>query len=95
MPALPVLSGREVVRALEKEVLDLPPRLRVRLAEKLIESIDDYTDPELGTAWEDEIERRVREIKSAVEKGIPAEEVMKQARRAVNETCRLPSARRK
>jgi len=83
------------LRVLEREVLDLPPRSRVRLAERIIESIDDYAAPELEAAWDDEIERRVKDIQSGAEKGIPAEDVMKEARRALNETRRLPSARRK
>ena len=83
------------LRVLEKEVLELPPRSRVRLAEKLIESIDDYADPKLKEDWENEIERRVKEIETGAEKGIPAEQVMKEARRALNEARRLPSARRK
>jgi putative addiction module component (TIGR02574 family) len=82
-------------RVLEKEVLELPPRSRVRLAERIIESIDDYADPQLEAAWSAEIERRVEEIKSGTAKGIPAAHVMKAARRAVNETRRLSSARRK
>jgi putative addiction module component (TIGR02574 family) len=83
------------LRLLEKEVLELPPRSRVRLAERIIESIDDYADPELEAAWDDEIEQRVKEIESGAEQGIPAEQVMKDARRALNETRRLSSARRK
>jgi putative addiction module component (TIGR02574 family) len=83
------------LRLLEKEVLELPPRSRVRLAERIIESIDDYADPASEAAWDDEIERRVKEIQSGAEKGIPAGDVMKDARRALNETCRLSSARRK
>ena len=80
---------------LEKEALELPPRSRVRLAEKIIESIDDYVDPGLEAAWDNEIERRVKEIESSAEEGIPAVQVMKDARRALNETRRLSSARRK
>ena len=83
------------LRVLEKEALELPPRSRVRLAERIMESVDDYATPELEAAWNDEIERRVKEIQSGAEKGIPAERVMKEARRALNETRRLPSARRK
>ena len=83
------------LRALHKEVLKLPPRSRVRLAEKIIESINDYADPALATAWDDEIERRVKQIESGAEKGILAVQVMKAARRAVYETRRLSSARRK
>ena len=80
------------MRVLEKEVLELPPRSRVRLAERIIESIADYADPDLRAAWDDEIERRVQEIQSGAEKGIPAGKVMKDARRALNETRRLSSA---
>jgi putative addiction module component (TIGR02574 family) len=83
------------LRVLQKEVLELPPRSRVRLVEKMIESIKDYADPALATAWDDEIDRRVKEIESGAEKGIPAAKVMKAARRAVYETRRLSSARRK
>jgi putative addiction module component (TIGR02574 family) len=80
---------------LEKEILELPLRSRVRLAEKIIESIEDYADPEVEAAWTTEIERRVHEIESGAERGISAEQVMKNARRALNEACRLSSARRK
>jgi putative addiction module component (TIGR02574 family) len=83
------------LRVLEKEALELPPRSRVRLAERIIESIDEYADADLEAAWGDEIERRVREIESGAEVGIPAAQVMKDARRALNETRRLSSARRK
>jgi putative addiction module component (TIGR02574 family) len=83
------------LRVLEKEVLDLPPRSRVRLAEKIIESLDDYADPGLAALWDDEIGRRVKEIESGAEKGIPADQVMKKARRALNEARRVSSARRK
>jgi putative addiction module component (TIGR02574 family) len=83
------------IRALEKEVLELPPRSRARFAEKIIETIDDYTDPEIESAWTEEIGRRVKEIESGQVKGIPAAEVMTKARRALHETRRLSSARRK
>jgi len=83
------------LRVLEKEVLELPPRSRLRLAERIIESIDDYADPRLEAEWNDEIERRTEEIESGTEKGISAAQVMREARRALDETRRLSSARRK
>jgi putative addiction module component (TIGR02574 family) len=52
------------IRALEKQVLDLPPRSRVRFAETIIESVDDFTSLEVEAAWSSEIGRRVKEIKS-------------------------------
>jgi hypothetical protein len=50
-------------------------------------------DPQVEAAWTAEIERRVKEIQSGAAKGIHAEQVMKEARRALNETRRLSSAR--
>ena len=82
------------LRVLEKEVLDLPPRSRVRLAERIIESIDDYATPKLEAAWNEEIEQRVTDIQSGAEKGIPAGVVMKEARRALKAAHRLLPARR-
>ena len=81
------------IRALEKEVLELPPKSRARFAERIIASIDDYADPEIRKAWTQEIGRRVAEIKSGKAKGIPAETVMAKARRALHETRRLSPAR--
>ena len=89
------MSTAMTLRLLEKEALELPPRSRVRLAEKIMESINDYATPQLEAAWEDEIERRVKEIQSGAARGIPADDAMKEARRALHETRRLPSARRK
>lgn len=83
------------IRALEKEVLDLSPRSRLRLVEKIIESVDDFANKEVETAWSDEIGRRVQEITSGKARGIPASNVMAKARRVLNETRRLSPARRK
>jgi putative addiction module component (TIGR02574 family) len=92
-PALFGFIKAMTIRALEKEVLELPPKSRARFAEKIIESIDDYAGPEIEKAWTQEIGRRVEEIKSGKAKGIPAEEAMTKARRALHETRRLTSAR--
>lgn len=83
------------VRTLEKEALDLPARSRVRLAEKIIESVENFTSAAVEAAWTEEIGRRVREIKSHKAKGIPASQAMTKARNALHETRRLSSARRK
>jgi putative addiction module component (TIGR02574 family) len=83
------------LRVLEKKALELPARSRVQLAERMIESVDDYADPLVEAAWTAEIGHRVKEIESGTEKGIPAEQVMKAGRRALSETRRLSSARRK
>ena len=83
------------VRALEKQVMDLPPRSRIRIAEKIIESVDDFTSKEVEAAWSEEIQRRVNDIESGKVKGIPAAHAMANARRALNEARKVSSSRRK
>lgn len=80
------------IRALEKEVLDLAPRLRIRFAEKIVESVDDFTSKEIEAAWAQEIERRTKEIETGKVKGVPA---IAKARQVLNEARRISSARRK
>jgi putative addiction module component (TIGR02574 family) len=83
------------IRALEKEVLDLPPRSRIRFVGKIIESVDDFTSKEIEAAWSKEIGRRVHEIESGKVKGVSVKEAMAKARRALNEARQISSTRRK
>ena len=83
------------IAVLEKEAMALPPALRVRLMEKILASVDDFVTPGIAGAWQKELERRAAEIRSGRAEGIPADKVMAQARRKVNEARRLSSARRK
>ena len=83
------------IRALEKEVLELPPRSRVRLVERIIESVDGFTSREVETAWSEAIARRVKEIESGKARGIPAAQAMAKARRALHEARHLSPTRRK
>ncbi len=80
---------------LEQEALRLPPASRVQLAERILESVEDYATPQIAVAWEAEIARRVKEINEGKAEGIPAEEVSAEARRKLHEARRLSSARRK
>ena len=83
------------IAVLEKEVMALPPASRVRLVEKLLASVDDFVTPGIAGAWQKELERRAAEIRAGRAEAIPADKVMAQARRKVNEARRLSSARRK
>ena len=83
------------IRALEKEVLDLSARSRVRFVEKIIESVDDFTSKEVASAWTQEIGRRAKEIASGKVRGVPAADVMSKARRALHEARQISSTRRK
>ena len=81
--------------ALEKQALALPAASRVRLVEKILASITDFTTPAITRLWEAELEGRVKEIREGKAEGISAEKVSATARRKVNEARRLSSARRK
>ena len=81
--------------ALEKEVLALPAKSRVRIAERILASVDEFVTPAIAKAWESELERRTKEIKEGRVEGIPADKVAAEARRKLNEARRLSSARRK
>lgn len=62
------------------KALDLPPEERAELAHELIVSLDDVVDKEAETAWDAEIERRVKKIKSGKAKGRPAENILAEIR---------------
>ena len=79
----------------EQEAMRMPPRRRLELAEKLMASVEDFATPDIGKAWEEEIEKRVMTIRLGKAKGIPAEEVMAAARNKLREARRLSSPRRK
>lgn len=54
---------------------------RAELAHDLIVSLDEITeDNKFEMAWDAEIERRVKEIKSGKAKGRPAEEILSEIR---------------
>lgn len=54
---------------------------RARLAEELLESLQEEADADAEAAWDREIERRVAEIESGAVRLISAEEVHAEARR--------------
>lgn len=68
------------VNQLFEEALLLPAAHRVKLAEKLVESIETDIDPSVEKAHIQEIQRRRVEVSSGVVKLLPGEEVMAQAR---------------
>jgi len=81
---------------IEERVLTWPAARRIRLAEKLMASVEDFASPEIEAAWNAEIESRVTEIREGRAAGIPAEEVMKEARKKLHEARRLsPAGRRR
>jgi putative addiction module component (TIGR02574 family) len=69
---------------IEEKVLNWPAARRIKLAERLMASVEDYATSEIEAAWNAEIESRVREIRAGDARGIPAEEVMKEARKRLH-----------
>ena len=67
------------VKQIEKEVLRLPSRERIQLAELLISSLDEEEEePEAERLWIEEAERRYQEYKKGKVKSKPSEKVFKE-----------------
>ena len=71
------------LKKIEDDSLKLSARLRARLAERLIMSLEEAADPLAEQAWLDEIEHRSAELKGGKVAGIPAGKVFKKARAAL------------
>ncbi len=61
-----------------KRAMALPPEERAAMANSLLESLDETADEDAEAAWDDEIKRRVDDIRSGRVKTIPGEEVLRQ-----------------
>ena len=64
------------VKEIVNKALNLSPEERAELIHELILSLDDVIDNEVERAWDAEIERRVKEIKSGKAKGRPADDIL-------------------
>ena len=80
---------------IESEVLKWSPTERVSLAERLLESVEDFATEDIDRAWRTEIARRVGEAESGKESGIPSRDVFAEARQKLNEARQVSSARAK
>jgi putative addiction module component (TIGR02574 family) len=69
------------VEELVKRARALSPQDRARLAEELLASLDEESDADAEAEWEQEIARRVEEIKAGGAKLIPAEQVFAETAR--------------
>ena len=87
----PMTTAQET---LAKQVMKWPARRRIELAEELVASVEGFATPEIQAAWDNEIGARVKEIRAGRAEGIPAEEVMAEARQRLHEARRLSSTRR-
>lgn len=76
---------------LEREELKLTPAKRLRLAEKLMDSVDDFATADIAKAWQAEITRRVEEIDNGTDPGILAEKVHAETRKRLRGARRVSS----
>ena len=68
----------EIPAELLEAALNLPEPARAALADRLLDSLGPvFADAEIEAEWAAEIKRRVNDIKSGREKGIPLEEAWK------------------
>jgi len=65
---------------LEIEVLRLPPRDRARLAEKLLQSLENLSDEENARLWAEEAKRRDQVWDADLTMGRPSDDVFRDAR---------------
>jgi putative addiction module component (TIGR02574 family) len=68
------------IQEIEAYALQLPPSERARLAQRLIDSLDD--EGEVEQAWTEEAIRRDDELRSGQETAVPADQVFADARAA-------------
>ncbi|MDA0839733.1 MAG: addiction module protein [Planctomycetota bacterium] len=76
---------------LAEDLLSLPPLSRAYLADRLVDSIDQYAEPEIEAAWRSEVERRLEEYEEGKVEGISSEEVFRQARKRLDEARKISS----
>jgi putative addiction module component (TIGR02574 family) len=70
------------LEVLEAEVLQLAPADRSRLFERLIASLD--SDADVEQAWEEEADRRERELNSGVVTAVPVQEAIARLRQRLS-----------
>jgi len=61
--------------------MSLPSENRAELAEMLIQSLEEKEDPQVRSAWLDEIRRRDEQIRAGQPVTKPAEQVLREARK--------------
>jgi putative addiction module component (TIGR02574 family) len=67
-------------RLIEKEALELPIDKRAKLAQRLLESLDDLSEAEAERLWANEAARRAREIDEGKVQLVSSEEFERRMR---------------
>ncbi len=72
--------GAMSIEDIEAEALKLDPKSRAKLAERLLESLEQLSDEENARLWAEEAERRDQEWDASTGVGRSAREVLRAAR---------------
>lgn len=64
----------------EKEAMELSPADRARLAERLLETLDESEDADVEEQWLEEAERRYRDYRAGKIGSTPADKVFEEAK---------------
>ncbi|MEZ5540226.1 MAG: addiction module protein [Pseudomonadales bacterium] len=73
------------VEKITEVALSLPSEARALLADRLVESLDPITDPEIRDIWATEALRRLEEIRSDKVESIPGDVVLARARNLIQQ----------
>jgi putative addiction module component (TIGR02574 family) len=68
------------VADLEGKILELPPKDRARLAQRILESLEALSEDEIAALWLREADRRDKALDEDPSRAIPGEEVLREAR---------------
>lgn len=63
-----------------EEALNLTSHERAKVAEQLLASLDEAPNVDVGQAWQEEVQQRLRQIERGEVKTIPWEEVQRRLR---------------
>ncbi len=89
MIQLPAIYGyQEAMRSIEQlteELLSLPSASRALLADRLVESLELDTDPDVQAAWTAEANHRRTQVQNGSVQPTPGEEALAQVRRLLDQ----------
>jgi hypothetical protein len=68
------------IEEIEAEALKLDPKARARLAEKLLESLEQLSEEENDRLWAEEASRRDADLDAQENRGKPAADALREAR---------------
>ena len=68
------------IEEIEAEALKLDPKARARLAEKLLESLEQLSEEENDRLWAEEASRRDADLDAQGNRGKPAADALREAR---------------